>query len=234
MDRNNRRTIQNHGSIAFRPVTKDPLFRFTAENPTKFVGQNQEARHPSPYTREVLRGERAYPSEPLTEPRRSIKARRMASVLVSWARPATSPANRSTSTFLIFSPMVENCLYSTNRNQRGVSVAKGSRRSSEALLLSSEVEPDRRRDRARRNVVRSAEGRKEIVERFFVGQIDHRQARAQFEPVAVKEVVLSHGDVEKIARCDAGRIVVVVFRAGRRNLTRYSSRIAKPGKCCSG
>src|ERR1035441_8270010 len=37
----------------------------------------------------------------------------MASVLVSWARFATSPANLSTSTFLIFSAMVESCLYST-------------------------------------------------------------------------------------------------------------------------
>lgn len=45
--------------------------------------------------------------------RRSTSARRMASVLVSWARLATSPANLSTPTFLIFSAMVESCLYST-------------------------------------------------------------------------------------------------------------------------
>jgi hypothetical protein len=40
--------------------------------------------------------------------RRSSNARRMASVLVSWVRRATSAANRSTSAFSMLSPMAEN------------------------------------------------------------------------------------------------------------------------------
>ena len=79
------------------------------------------------------------------------------------------------------------------------------------------VEPDGRRDRARRNVVRPAEGGKEVVDGFFVGEIDNRQARAQLEFVAAQQVVLSNRDVEEIARGDAGRIMVVVLGAGCRN-----------------
>ena len=79
------------------------------------------------------------------------------------------------------------------------------------------MEADRRRDGARRNIVRSAEGRKEVVERLFVGQVDHRQTRAPLVLVAVEDIVVSDRDVEEIARRDARRIVVVVLRARRGN-----------------
>ena len=49
------------------------------------------------------------------------------------------------------------------------------------------------------------------------GQIDDRQAGAPLVLVAVEDVVVSHADVEQIARGDAGRVVVVVLRAGGGN-----------------
>ena len=41
------------------------------------------------------------------------------------------------------------------------------------------MKADARRDRARRDVVRSAESGQEVIERLFVGQIDDRQTGAQ-------------------------------------------------------
>ena len=77
-----------------------------------------------------------------------------------------------------------------------------------------EVEPDGPAHRSRSHIVRSAEGRKKIVQRVFVRQVHHRQARAPLVFFAVEEVVVAHGKIEQIARCDARRIVVVVLCAG--------------------
>ena len=93
-----------------------------------------------------------------------------------------------------------------------------------------EVKPDASRNRARRNVMRSAEGGKEVVERFFVGQIDHRQPGAHLESVAAQNIVMPDGDVEKIAGLNARRVVVVVLGARRRESSRGSNRIAIAGQ----
>ena len=77
---------------------------------------------------------------------------------------------------------------------------------------------DRPREGSRRHVVRAAKGGQEVVERFLVCQIDDREARAPFVPIAVKQVVVPDRQVEEVARCDARRIVVIVLGAGRRNL----------------
>ncbi len=45
---------------------------------------------------------------------------------------------------------------------------------------------------ARRDVMRSTEGRKEIVKRVFVGQIDDRQPRAPLILIAVKNIIDAH------------------------------------------
>src|SRR5580658_10171900 len=79
------------------------------------------------------------------------------------------------------------------------------------------VEPERRGYRARCNVVRAAERRKEVVKRFFVRQIDHCQAGAPLVFFGAKYIVMSHGDVEQIARRNARWVVAVVFRARRGN-----------------
>src|ERR1039458_206031 len=81
-----------------------------------------------------------------------------------------------------------------------------------------EMQTDCRGHRPRRDIMRSAEGRKEIVESLLVRQIDHRQSGAPLVLVAVKNVVVSHREVEETPRCDTGRVMVVVLRAGRRNL----------------
>ncbi len=54
------------------------------------------------------------------------------------------------------------------------------------------------RQRARGNVMRPAEGRKEVVERLFVHQVDNRELGAPLIPVAVKNVVKPHGEVNKL------------------------------------
>ena len=65
-----------------------------------------------------------------------------------------------------------------------------------------------------RHVVRSTEGGKEIVERFFVHQIDDGNAEAPSVLVTVEEVVFAHREVKEVAGRDAGWIVVVILRAG--------------------
>ena len=54
-----------------------------------------------------------------------------------------------------------------------------------------EVETDFSRDRPRRDVVRAAERREEVVEGVVVGQVDHGHAGAPFVAVAAEEVVVS-------------------------------------------
>lgn len=79
--------------------------------------------------------------------------------------------------------------------------------------LALKVEPDRRGNGSRRDIVSAAERRKEVVERFFVRQIDDRQAGAPPVLVGVEDIVVSDGGVEEIARRDTGRVVVIVLRA---------------------
>ena len=62
------------------------------------------------------------------------------------------------------------------------------------------METNRRRNCAWSYIVSSAKGGEEIVEGVFVGQIHHRQPRAPFVLIAVKDVVVANGDVEEIAR----------------------------------
>src|ERR1700728_2201124 len=76
-----------------------------------------------------------------------------------------------------------------------------------------EVEPDRRRDRPRRNIVGTAERRKEVVKRFFVQEINDRQTGAPLVLFGVEQVVCPHGCVEEIALRDPLRVVVVVLGA---------------------
>ena len=68
-----------------------------------------------------------------------------------------------------------------------------------------------------RNIVRTAEGRKEVIERFLVRQIDHRYSGAELVLVAVEDVVVPHANVEEIARRDSRRVVVVVLCARGRD-----------------
>src|ERR1700689_526910 len=64
----------------------------------------------------------------------------------------------------------------------------------------------RRRDRSRRNVMRSAERREEIVQSPLVRQIDKGKTGAPFVLVALEDVVVSNANVEEISLCNARRI----------------------------
>ena len=79
-----------------------------------------------------------------------------------------------------------------------------------------EVETQLSRYRSRRDVVCPAEGREEVVQRFFIRHIDHGDPRAPFVPVTTEEVIVTHREIEQIAGLDALWIVVVVFGAWSR------------------
>ena len=80
-----------------------------------------------------------------------------------------------------------------------------------------EVEAYGCRDRARRHVVSSAERGEEVVKCLFVHQIHDRQARAPLALLAVKQIIVSHANIEQIALRDALRVVVRVRSAGSGN-----------------
>ena len=81
-----------------------------------------------------------------------------------------------------------------------------------------EVEPNLRRHRPWRHIVRSAERRQEVVQRVFVRDVHRRQPQTPLVAIAAQQVVLSQRCVEEIPWRNARRILVVVLRARRGNL----------------
>ena len=75
-----------------------------------------------------------------------------------------------------------------------------------------EVKSDLSRQCARRDVVRAAEGRKEVVECVLVGQVDRCELETDLVLVAAEQVVMSDGNVEKASRRDTRWVLVVVLR----------------------
>src|SRR5450755_2893109 len=82
----------------------------------------------------------------------------------------------------------------------------------------SEVEPNLRRQRSRRDVMCPAERGKEVVERIFVRNVDGCEPQAHLVLVALEYVVMPDRDIEQVSRRDARRILVVVLRVRRRHL----------------
>ena len=70
--------------------------------------------------------------------------------------------------------------------------------------------------RPRRNKVRSAERRQEVVQRGLVRQVDDCESQAPLVTVTVEEVVISHAGIEQVPRSDPRRIVIVILRSRRR------------------
>ena len=58
----------------------------------------------------------------------------------------------------------------------------------------------------------AAERGQEVVERFFVGQVQHAQPKPNLRAIAAKEIVGPHAEVEKVARRDAWWIRHIVSR----------------------
>src|ERR1035438_4559249 len=77
-----------------------------------------------------------------------------------------------------------------------------------------EVEANLRSDGARCYVVRAAKRGQEVVQRVVVRQVNDVQLCAPLVFVRLKQVVISDRQVEETSRCNALRIMVVVFLAG--------------------
>ena len=90
-----------------------------------------------------------------------------------------------------------------------------------------EVEAQLRRNRPRRDVVRPAECGEEVVERSLVRQVDDRNAQTPLMVVAVEQIVLAHAGIKQASRCDALRIVVVVFLASPRYADQRRSKLRR-------
>jgi hypothetical protein len=67
--------------------------------------------------------------------------------------------------------------------------------------------------RPRRDEMRAAERRQEVVERVLVGEIDDAEAQADLPLVAVEQVVDAEAQVDQVPWRDAGRVVDIIFRA---------------------
>ena len=76
----------------------------------------------------------------------------------------------------------------------------------------------------------AAKGRNEVVQSFFVGQVDSREPHAPLVLVPVKNIVLTEREVEEIAGGDAGGVVIVVLSAGRGDRSHTWKRNHPPGK----
>src|SRR5882672_2500081 len=104
---------------------------------------------------------------------------------------------------------------SRTNNKFGGRAVKISARRHTTLL---EVESQLRRQRARRDVVGTAKGGKEIVEGDLVGNVNGCQAQAPLVAVLAEQVVVSQTNVKEISGSNARRIVVVIRRSRCRNL----------------
>jgi hypothetical protein len=62
--------------------------------------------------------------------------------------------------------------------------------------------------------VSAAKGRQEIVEGRFIREIHRGKLQRPPDTIGVKEVIGAYREIEQVPRCDAGRVGVVVFRAG--------------------
>src|ERR1035437_1613562 len=88
-----------------------------------------------------------------------------------------------------------------------------------------EVEACPRRQRPRCDVMRPAEGGKEVVEGVLVGYVDGGEPQAHLVLVALEYVVMPDGDVEQIPRCDPRRILVIILGIRRRHLQQRRSEL---------
>jgi hypothetical protein len=66
--------------------------------------------------------------------------------------------------------------------------------------------------------VGAAEGGQDVIQRFFVGEIDDLKLGAPFITIAMEQIVVSDGGVEQIPRCDARRIMIVILGSRCRDL----------------
>jgi hypothetical protein len=63
----------------------------------------------------------------------------------------------------------------------------------------------------------ACKGREEVIKRNLVGYINCGKLQAPLVPFTVEEIVISYGKIEKVARRNTGRIVIIVLGARRGN-----------------
>lgn len=90
-----------------------------------------------------------------------------------------------------------------------------------------EVETDGASDCARRDVMRAAEGGKEVVEREVVGQVDHFHASAELVAIVmeVEDVVVAKGQIEQAPRSNARWMTIVVLGVRPRHLNQRGTEL---------
>lgn len=70
----------------------------------------------------------------------------------------------------------------------------------------------------RHHIVRPAEGRKEVIQRQFVCDVNGGKRKTPFVTFAFEQVIVAYCNIEQVTRRNARRIVVVIFGSGRRYL----------------
>jgi len=87
------------------------------------------------------------------------------------------------------------------------------------------VEPNLRRQRARRHIVRPAEGRKEVIQRRLVSHVDGGKRKTPFVMIALEQVVVAHGKIEQVTRRNTRRIPIIVLGVDRWDLDKAGSEL---------
>src|SRR5438552_3731870 len=81
----------------------------------------------------------------------------------------------------------------------------------------SENKTDRTRVRARRDEVRAAECRVEVVQGDLVGDVGYREAKCHARVLFLREQVIDTGaKIDNMPRCNARRVVIIICGAGGR------------------
>ena len=86
-----------------------------------------------------------------------------------------------------------------------------------AFVSNLKVKAEFRRQRTRRDIVRTAEGRKKVIECSLVRHIDPRHLQTPLEAIAIEEIVVTDRSVEQTPLLNAGGIMVIIAGARGRN-----------------
>ena len=90
-----------------------------------------------------------------------------------------------------------------------------------------EVEAQFRREAARRHIVRSSEGGKEVIKRYLVGDIDGRELETPLVLVTAEKIVIPDCEVEEMAWCNARRLLIVTLSARCGDLNQSGAKLRR-------
>src|ERR1700677_4654696 len=87
------------------------------------------------------------------------------------------------------------------------------------------METKLRRQSTRCDIVRTAEGREEVIKRVFVGDVHTRETKTPLVLIAVEQIILPNRSVKQAAFSNARRVLIVILRTGRRNRHQVRSEL---------